>query len=128
MKYTRSIVFVLSSLLVWAGFSTTVAAAVVSTGDAHAMEQSATGTSMRLAEVRSLMARHDVQQAMVQLGVDPVEAELRVAALSDPELAQLQGQLEQLPAGGSLLGLIGAVFVVLLILEITGVIDIFKKV
>jgi hypothetical protein len=33
-----------------------------------------------------------------------------------------------LPAGGSLLGLIGAVFVVLLILEVTGVIDIFKKV
>jgi hypothetical protein len=74
------------------------------------------------------MARHDVQQAMIQLGVDPVEADLRVAALSGPELAQLQGQLEQLPAGGSLLGLIGAVFVILLILEVTGVIDIFKKV
>ncbi len=128
MKFNRSIVIVLSTVLVWAGFSTTVAAAVVSTGDAFAMEQSATGGSERLAEVQAVIARHDVRQAMIQLGVDPVEADLRVAALSGPELAQLQGQLDQLPAGGSLLGLIGAVFVVLLILEVTGVIDIFKKV
>ncbi len=128
MKYNRSIVILLSSVLVWAGFSTTVAAAVVSTGDAFAIERSATGSSEHLAQVQAVMARHDVQQAMIQLGVDPVEAELRVAALSGPELAQLQGQLDQLPAGGSLLGLIGAVFVVLLILEVTGVIDIFKKV
>jgi hypothetical protein len=128
MKFNRSIVIVLSTALVWAGFSTTVAAAVVSTGDAFAMEQSAAGASERLAEVRAVMARDDVQQAMIRLGVDPVEADLRVAALSGPELAQLQGQLEQLPAGGSLLALIGAVFVVLLILELTGVTDIFKKI
>lgn len=127
MKFNRSIVIVLSTVLVWAGFSTTVAAAVVSTGDAFALEQSAAGASERLAGVRAVMARHDVQEAMIRLGVDPVEADLRVAALSGPELAQLQGQLEQLPAGGSLLALIGAVFVVLLILELTGVTDIFKK-
>jgi uncharacterized membrane protein (Fun14 family) len=41
---------------------------------------------------------------------------------------QLSSQIESLPAGGdSVLVLIGAVFVVLLILELTGVIDIFKK-
>ena len=34
---------------------------------------------------------------------------------------------EQLPAGGDILALIGVVFVVLLILELVGVIDIFKK-
>ena len=81
-----------------------------------------------LASVQARLAREDVQQAMVQLGVDPVEASLRVAALDQQELLQLQGQLEQLPAGGSLLALIGAVFVVLLILEVTGVINIFNKV
>ena len=128
MKFNRSIVIVLSTVLVWAGFSTTVAAAVVSTADAYAIEHSAPGAGERLAAVQAVMARHDVQQAMIRLGVDPVEAGLRVSALSDPELAQLQGKLDELPAGGSLLGLIGAVFVVLLILEVTGVIDIFKKV
>ncbi len=128
MKYNRSIVILLSTLLVWAGYSTTVAAAVVSTSEAFALERSAAGEAGSLAAVQAVMARDDVQQAMIQLGVDPVEAGLRVAALSGAELAQLQGQLDQLPAGGSLLGLIGAVFVILLILEITGVIDIFKKV
>lgn len=128
MKYNRSIVILLSTLLVWAGYSTTVAAAVVSTSEAFALERSAAGDAGSLAAVQAVMARDDVQQAMIQLGVDPVEAGLRVAALSGAELAQLQGQLDQLPAGGSLLGLIGAVFVILLILEITGVIDIFKKV
>jgi len=42
-------------------------------------------------------------------------------------LAELNSQLDSLPAGG-VLALIGAVFVVLLILELTGVINVFSKV
>jgi len=122
MKYSKVIAIVLSSALAWAGFTTTAAAAVVSTGDALAMER----PTDRLAAVQAGLARSDVQQAMIALGVDPVEAELRVAALDERELVQLQGHLDELPAGG-ILALIGAVFVVLLILEYTGVIDIFKK-
>ncbi len=124
MSINRFIALALSTLLVWAGLSTAASAAIIGTGDALAMEQ----RESRLAVVQAQLAREDVQQAMIQLGVHPKEAALRVAALGERELAQLQGQLEQLPAGGSILGLIGAVFVVLLILEITGVIDIFKKV
>ena len=80
-----------------------------------------------LARVRSVLARDDVRAALEQRGVDPEAAAARVAALSDQELAALAGQLDQLPAGGDLLAVIGIVFVVLLILELTGVIDIFKK-
>jgi len=65
---------------------------------------------------------------MVELGVDPRQAELRVAALSDQELAQLDTRLDSLPAGEGALALVGAVFLVLMILEFTGVIDIFKKI
>ena len=46
---------------------------------------------------------------------------------SDQELHQLAVDMRNAPAGGDALALIGAVFVVLLILELTGVIDIFKK-
>ncbi len=123
MKYSNVIAIVLATTLAWVGFTSTALAAVVGTGDALAMEHN----SVRLEEVQAGLARSDVQQAMIQMGVDPVEAQLRVAALGEQELVQLQGQLNQLPAGG-ILGLIGAVFVVLLILELTGVIDIFKKV
>ena len=74
------------------------------------------------------MARADVQQALIEMGVDPNQAQLRVGSLSDQELAQLNGQLETLPAGGDgALAVIGIVFLVLIILEVTGVIDIFKK-
>jgi len=124
MKINRFIALALSTLLIWAGLSTAASAAIIGTQDALAMEQ----REARLAVVQAQLAREDVQQAMIQLGVDPVEASLRVAALGERELAQLQGQLEQLPAGGSILALIGAVFVVLLILEVTGVINIFNKV
>lgn len=123
MKYSKLIAIALSCALVWAGLTTTATAAVVPTTQALAMARPAP----QLAAVQAGLARSDVQQAMVTLGVDPVEAQLRVAALNEQELLQLQGHLDELPAGG-ILGLIGAVFVVLLILELTGVIDIFKKV
>jgi hypothetical protein len=40
----------------------------------------------------------------------------------------LAGRLEELPAGGDLLAVVGITFVVILILELVGVIDIFKKI
>jgi len=64
---------------------------------------------------------------MVSLGVDPVQAQARVAAMSPAELNRLSAELDKLPAGG-ILALIGAVFVVLLILEITGVTHIFTNI
>ena len=113
----------LSGSLVCAGFSTGVAAAVVDTQQAVVMQ----AREQRIAAANATLAREDVRSAMIELGVDPQQAQLRVASLSDAELTQLEGQLQQLPAGGSALGLVGAVFLVLLILEITGVVDIFKK-
>jgi hypothetical protein len=63
----------------------------------------------------------------VRLGVDPAAASERVASLSDEELASVAGKLDALPAGGDFFAVVGIVFVVLLILELTGVIHIFKK-
>lgn len=115
---------VLAIALVSTGFTANVQAAVISTQQAMSAElRSATET-----QVLQAFARDDVRQAMVQFGVDPADAESRVASLSDAELLQLQGQLDKLPAGGDgLLAVIGLVFVVLLILELTGVINIFTK-
>ena len=82
-----------------------------------------------IATVDSTLAREDVRQQLEALGVDPNAALARAAALTDAELEQLAGQLDALPAGGDgALALIGAVFLVLLILEWTGVINIFSKV
>jgi hypothetical protein len=121
--YRKTIAIVLSAVLIWAGLVATASAAVIATPDALALQTH----QQRVAGIQATLARAEVQQAMIDMGVDPVQAQLRVAALSEQELADLQGHLDTLPAAG-ILGLIGAVFVVLLILEVTGVIDIFKKV
>jgi len=81
-----------------------------------------------LDRVQQVLARAEVQRALNQHGVDATAAAERVAALNDQELVLLAENLEDLPAGGSLLGTVGIVFVVLLILELVGVIDIFNKI
>jgi hypothetical protein len=81
-----------------------------------------------LSHLKELLAREDVRGQLMQLGIDPGVAEQRVNALTPSEIAQLQPQLDSLPAGGDgLLAVIGVVFIVLLILELTGVINIFTK-
>lgn len=115
--------YVISSLLILGGFTSNVSAAFIGTQEALQIER---GQDV-IATAQMLVMREDVKRALVDMGVDPVFAAERIAALSDQDLAQIEGQLDTLPAGGSVLGLIGAVFVVLLILELTGVIDIFKN-
>lgn len=75
-----------------------------------------------------MIARDDVRAELVRLGVDPAAAENRLATLTAEELQQLQGHMQDLPAGGSVLAVIGIVFLVLLILELVGVTNIFTKI
>ena len=49
------------------------------------------------------------------------------AALSDSELVQLSENIDQAPAGAGVVEVVGIVFIVLIILELVGVTDIFKK-
>jgi uncharacterized membrane protein (Fun14 family) len=81
-----------------------------------------------LARIDAVLAREEVRNQLEQHGVDPAAANERIAALTDQELAQLATDLENLPAGGSVLAVIGVVAIVLLILELVGVIDIFNKI
>jgi hypothetical protein len=80
-----------------------------------------------LAAIRTQLDQAEVKAQMQKLGVDAAHVDRRIAALSDSELHSLATEMQQAPAGGDLLALVGVVFVVLLILELVGVIDIFKK-
>jgi hypothetical protein len=78
------------------------------------------------------LAREDVRASLIAQGIDPLEAKARVESLSDAsdaEAVSLADQIEELPAGGSALGiLVGAlliVFIVLLITDILGYTDVF---
>lgn len=80
-----------------------------------------------LARVNRVLATAEARDQLQTLGVDQAQVEARLAGLTDSELSTLADKLESAPAGGDVLAVIGVVFVVLLILEAVGVIDIFKK-
>ena len=99
-----------------------------------AMIDTATVIDMeRVQETRNLLtnmlARQDVMDTLVGQGIDPQEATARVASLSDTEVMKIADQIESLPAGGNVIGLLVAValvvFLVLLITDMTGATNVF---
>lgn len=81
-----------------------------------------------IASVQSQLARDDVRAQLQKFGVQSADIESRMAVMSDQELAQLAKRMQETPAGGDgLLAVIGLTFVVLLILELTGIINIFNR-
>jgi hypothetical protein len=100
-------------------------AALITSG--QAIEAGAAGGERD--RVAAFLAREDVREEMVALGVDPVEAVNRVAGLSDAEVRRIAGHLDQLPAGQSAVGaVIGAallIFLILLITDLLGLTNVF---
>jgi hypothetical protein len=84
--------------------------------------QAADEARQRLA---ALLARDDVAAALQQHGVDAAQARARVDSLSDAEVVRLSGQVDQLPAGGDVLGVAVFLFLVLLLTDVLGYTDIF---
>ncbi len=82
--------------------------------------------SEQLERVDRFLAQAQVRDLLLAQGVAHEDVQARVAALSDAELTMLSRQLDELPAGAGGLALVGAVFVVLVVLEIVGVINVFK--
>ena len=78
------------------------------------------------AKVMQFLAREDVVDQMEALGVAPELAQERVAMLSDEELQHLSQRIEADPAGAGAIEILGVTFLVLLILEFVGVINIFS--
>jgi hypothetical protein len=104
-----------------------VHAVIVGTEQAMGLAAQADARTDLLAEVRSALQREDVQKQLVELGVDPQLALERIGSLTPDELAALDGQLDDLPAGGSLLAVLGVLLVVLIVLDLVGVTNVFAK-
>ncbi len=120
--FRRACVAVLSASLISLGMQAPAAAGVVGTAEAIASQD-----RNARAVVDATLARADVRAELERMGVDAAAIEGRLDALSEAEVATLAGQIGEAPAGGDALAVIGIVFVVLVILELVGVIDIFKK-
>lgn len=119
----RYFVYVLCLAMLNLGSPLVAQAELVTTLQAAA----ATTRTQDLATVNAALAREEVRAQFEALGVEPAQIESRIAALTDAELRTLAGQMADMPAGADALAVIGIVFLVLLILEAVGVIDVFKK-
>ena len=103
----------------------TAHAALVST-DQLVEQRTAASERERLS---AILLRDDVRQQMAALGVDRNEAIARLASLSDQEVQQIAGQLDELPAGQNILvGVLivaGAVLLGLVITDLLGITNVF---
>jgi len=75
--------------------------------------------------LRALFDRKDVREQLQARGVDADAARARVDALTDNEVASINGKLDNLPAGGDIVGAVVFVFIVLLITDILGLTKVF---
>jgi hypothetical protein len=104
-------------------------AALVTTDQVIGEQQVGNAAQPERRKLEAFLQRQDVREQMVALGVDPAEAQARVASLSDSEIRQIAGQIDRLPAGqGVIVALIGAavfIFLVLLITDLLGLTHIF---
>ena len=80
-------------------------------------------------QLNNFLAREDVKAALIANGIDSMEAKRRINALSDDEVIRIADQIDQLPAGGgaaeAILVILLVFFLVLVILDLTGVTDVF---
>ena len=79
--------------------------------------------------LNNLLARKEIQAALVAQGIDPQEARDRIDNLSDNEIGKFVHEMDQLPAGGGFLEtfivIVFLIFLILLITDISGYTDVF---
>lgn len=120
-RMVRSVNALLIFAMLSLGFNHVAYGAMVSTQAIISAEKS----QHQRTQLRDLLSREAVQEQLMAMEVDPAEAILRVESMTDEEIQTLAGQLETLPAGGGVTGLLVLALVVLVITDILGYTDIF---
>lgn len=124
-NFARSfIVRLVSVALISMGFMQFSSAGII--GTEYLVESEAREAA--LGRLDAVLARQEVKHQLLALGVEPTAVSERLQGMTQAELLTIESQLDSAVAGGDALAVIGAVFLVLLILELVGVTDIFKSV
>lgn len=111
----------LAASIIFTGSIQTVQAAMISAGQVAA---STSDSEKDRAKITSVLSRADVQQALVERGIDPAQAQGRVAALTDEEASYMASHIDSATAGGD--GIIGAIVLVFLVLLLTDILGFTK--
>ena len=75
--------------------------------------------------LQQLIAQETAQQQLQAWGVNPDQIKSRIDSLTDAELARINQQVNNLQAGGDVLGILLVIFLVFVITDIIGATDIF---
>lgn len=119
--FHRMLVAVLMPCIALGGMPLSAQAAIVTTEQAMVTPA---GDANR-ERVSAFLARDEVRNALQAQGASADDAIDRVKAMSDAEVAQLADRVDQAPAGGDVLGVLFAVFVILLVTDILGFTQVF---
>ena len=79
-------------------------------------------------QLKTWMAREDVREQLVDLGVDVDSAIVRVDSMTNLEVQQLSANMHDMPAGSGFIETAVLALLVLIILEVTGVTDILPNI
>lgn len=125
-RLSKSIALALAVALFVTSLQIGAARAGLVTTDQLVEQRTAASERERLA---AILLRDDVRQQVEALGVDRDEAMARLASLSDQEIQQIAGKLDELPAGQNFLAgvliVAGVVLIALVITDLLGVTDVF---
>lgn len=75
--------------------------------------------------LQRLFEQETAQKQMQEWGVNPDQIKSRIARLTDTELARINQQVNDVQAGGDVLGILLIIFLVFVITDIFGATDIF---
>jgi Tfp pilus assembly protein FimV len=117
-RITASLLIASTAML---GMPMVAQAGIVSSSEAMA----STAQTDARAQVAAVLARADVRAGMAERGLSVEQAQERVRAMSDDEVASLAGRIDQAPAGGDILGILFTVFIILLITDILGLTKVY---
>ena len=99
-------------------------AGIVSSSDIVAAEQ----MQLDRNQVRTWLAKQDVQDQLIAMGVDVTAAQARVDTMSEQEVQQLATKMDEMPAGAGFVETLVLAFLVLVVLEVTGVTDVLPNI
>lgn len=119
-SFRRTLSLILSLSLLCLSFSQAHAGMITNNQLIHQMQQ-ANEKETLLQTVR----RAEVQQQLLSMGVATADIESRINLMTQEEIAQLNQQIDELPAGGSVLGILLVIFLVFVITDVIGATDIF---
>ena len=121
----KTVAFTLIAGLLCLGFPQGSMAGMIGTESLMASQE----RQGQIDRINGILAKDNVRHQLIKFGVNPTDAETRVASLSNAELQNLEKSLNGLNnAAAGVIELFGIVFIVILILELLDVTELIHGV